>query len=233
MTYFLWGVAALLIALTAMKWFTHANPAALAANAKLAAGVAAMAAALLFLLRGGVGPALLLAMLGASLLGWWGGLGGLGAGQSGGPSRQTSRLTTDMLDVELDHDTGAVTGRVLKGLFEGRALESLKPVEVALLWRDCQFIDPQSVQVLEAYLDRLHPTWREDMARGEQAMHAAPDGRMTQAEAYEILGLGPGVSEEEIRRAHRELMLKLHPDRGGSTYLASKINEAKDVLLGG
>lgn len=232
MNYFLLGLVALLVTLTATKWFTRANPASLAAHMKQAAGVAAFVVAVAFLVRGGVGPALLLAMLGISLLGWSGSWGGW---PSSGPKSQgqTSRVTTEMLDVELSHDTGAVSGRVLKGLFQGRNLESLKPVEVALLWRDCQFHDPQSAQILEAYLDRLHPNWREDMARGEKSMHAAPDGRMTAAEAYEILGLGPGVSEEEIRRAHRELMLKLHPDRGGSTYLASKINEAKDVLLGG
>jgi hypothetical protein len=132
--------------------------------------------------------------------------------------------------MELDHDTGAMTGRILKGIFKGRGIESLAPKEMALLWQDCRFADPKSAQIIEAYLDREHPSWREDMARGEREMRGA-NGRMSTGEALDILGLEPGASEDDIRRAHRELMLKLHPDRGGSTYLAAQINEAKDVLL--
>jgi DnaJ-domain-containing protein 1 len=101
---------------------------------------------------------------------------------------------------------------------------------VALLWQDCRFADPQSAQLLEAYLDRRHPTWREDMARAEGTPGAG--GIMTREEALEVLGLKPGVSAEEVRAAHRDLMMRMHPDRGGSTYLAAKINQAKDVLLG-
>jgi DnaJ-domain-containing protein 1 len=134
--------------------------------------------------------------------------------------------------MELEHDTGAMHGRILKGFFAGRELEDLKPVELAHLWQDCRFNDPQSAQLVEAYLDRIHPTWRDDVARGEAEHSQGPDGKMTAEQALEILGLRAGASEDAIRRAHRELMLKLHPDRGGSTYLAAKINEAKDVLLG-
>lgn len=224
------GLAALVVALLLIQRFTRANPAIMARQLKVAGGVLALIAAVAFFVRGGVNQAAILAMVGAWLLGWGGGFGGLGrATKSAG---QTSSIATGTLEVELDHDTGAITGRVLKGMFEGRAIESLKPVEIALLWRDCQFHDPQSAQILEAYLDRMHPSWREDMARGEREMGSGADGRMTLDEAREILGVEEGASDDEIRRAHRELMLKLHPDRGGSTYLASKVNEAKDVLLG-
>jgi hypothetical protein len=230
MQYFILGLAVLVIALYASQGFIRANPAVMARQIKLALGWLALALAAVLFVRGAANQAVLLALVGSWLLGWGSGWGGL-AGPAHKSPRQTSRVTTPFLDVELDHDTGAISGRVLKGMFQGRAIESLRPVEIALLWRDCQFSDPQSAAILEAYLDRVHPTWREDMARGEREMHGGPDGRMTVAEAYEILGLEPGASEEAIRRAHRELILKLHPDRGGSTYLAAKINEAKDVLL--
>ena len=61
------------------------------------------------------------------------------------------------------------------------------------MWQDCRHTDPQSAQLVEAYLDRIHPSWREDMARGESDMRRGPDGRMTVKEALEILGLKPGA----------------------------------------
>jgi len=155
----------------------------------------------------------------------------LGGGRARKSQGQTSRIVTDHLEMELDHDTGEMRGRVLKGLFADRNIESLTPADMALLWQDCRITDPQSAQIIEAYLDRVHATWRDDVARGESKMARGPGGRMTPKEAIEILGLAPGASEDEIRSAHRDLMLKLHPDRGGSTYLAAKINEAKDVAL--
>ncbi len=103
---------------------------------------------------------------------------------------------------------------------------------MAQLWQDCRFADPQSAQVVEVYLDRAHPTWREDMARTGGGEGPAMSGSMTRAQALDVLGLSEGASEDDIRRAHRDLMMKVHPDRGGSTFLAAKINEAKDVLIG-
>ena len=230
MQYFLLGLVALTLALVVMHGFTRASPAALARQLRRGAGVAALAGSAVLFLRGLAAYALPLLMLGSWLI--WGRSAPWQGGGAQPQPGQTSRVVTDHLEMELDHDTGAMHGRVLKGIFEGRKIESLRPAELALLWQDCRFTDMQSAQLVEAYLDRLHPTWREDVARGEHEMAGGRDGRMSTEEAYRILGLEPGADEEEIRRAHHELMLKLHPDRGGSTYLAAKINEAKAVLLG-
>lgn len=210
-------------------WFMRTNPAVVAQRMRLFGGAVAMGLALFLLLRGAFPLAAPLAMLGLWLFAAAGMGGGFGA--AGTSAGQTSHVVTEHLEMRLDLETGRITGRVLKGLFEGRAIESLKPEELALLWQDCRVADPQSAQILETYLDQVHPTWREDVKRGEERFSGGPDGRMGVAEAYEILGLQEGAGVDEIRKAHRELMLRLHPDRGGSTYLAAKINEAKDVLL--
>ncbi|MBX9591052.1 MAG: DnaJ domain-containing protein [Hyphomonadaceae bacterium] len=230
MQYLLLGFAALLALLLLMRVYSLANTQVLARQLRIGAGVAALAGAGVLVYRGAIGYAMSLAALGSWLL--WG-MGGSpwGAGSAQKASGQTSRVETEHLEVELDHDTGQIRGRVLKGFFAGRDLETLAPVEMAHLWQDCRFSDPQSAQILEAYLDRAHPTWREDLARAE-GESSGPAGHMTRAQALDILGLSEGASDDDIRRAHRDFMLKLHPDRGGSTFLAAKINEAKDVLLG-
>ncbi len=147
-------------------------------------------------------------------------------------ARQTSRVRTAALEMELDLDTGAMNGLVLVGQFEGRELDALSEDELRLLYTELRG-DPESVQVLEAYLDRRAPTWRDgfDADTGEGLGAAPAAGSMTEEEAYEVLGLAAGASEAEIRKAHRRLMKRVHPDTGGSVFLAARINEAKDVLL--
>lgn len=217
------GLVLLAVVLMATHGFVNVNPGRLANLIRRAVGGLLMLAAAVMMMRGLAAAAVPIAMLGF----WLFSAAGSAAAKS---SNQTSSVNTEHLEMELDHDTGEIRGRVIKGIFEGRRIERLKPAELAILWQDVRIDDPTSAQLIEAYLDRIHPSWRDDMERGEREM-SGPDGRMTKAEAYEILGLKLGAGAEEIRRAHKELMLKLHPDRGGSTYLASKINEAKDVLL--
>lgn len=220
-------LAAALVLLALLRGAIGAGPAKLARMLRTIAGVAACAGAVYLLSRNALLLAIPAGAIGAWLL-WgparWGSATPVGGG--------ASRIATDHLEVELDHDSGLVSGRVLKGMFANRSIETLKPAELALLWQDCRFTDQKSAQILEAYLDRVHPSWQADMARGEAAMASGPDGSMSEAEALEILGLEEGASDEDIRKAHRELMMRLHPDRGGSTYLASKVNEAKAALLG-
>lgn len=136
----------------------------------------------------------------------------------------TSGVETATLEMRLDLATGTMSGQVRRGAFAGRSLESLQRPELLALLGDCQAQDAESVPLLEAWLDRAHPDWRD----------AAPaaGGPMTQAEALAVLGLPEGASEEAIRAAHRKLMQAAHPDRGGSDWLASRINEARDRLLG-
>ena len=145
---------------------------------------------------------------------------------------QTSHVRTAALEMELDLDTGAMNGLILAGGFEGQELNDLNEPELLSLYRELQQ-DPESTQVLEVYLDRRMPTWRDGFETNTDAgLGAAPaSGPMTKEEAYEILGLSAGASEAKIREAHRRLMKRVHPDTGGSVFLATRINEAKDVLL--
>jgi DnaJ-domain-containing protein 1 len=141
-----------------------------------------------------------------------------------------SRVRSAFVEMELDHDTGAMRGRILAGRHEGASLDAL---DIATLTGCLAEIDEESRALLMAYLDRREPSWRDHVQGGAAAGpgRAWSSGKMTEEEAYQILGLKPGASPDDIGRAHRTLMKKLHPDQGGSTYLAARVNEAKDVLL--
>lgn len=144
----------------------------------------------------------------------------------------TSDVETDFLHMTLDHDTGTMTGAVRAGRFAGRRVEELALGEVLALHRECA-ADPQSLSVLEAYLDRqFGDRWREAASAARTGDGAGGDGQMTADEAYKVLGLEPGASRDDIERAYRRMMQNFHPDRGGSDYLAAKINQAKNLLLG-
>lgn len=158
------------------------------------------------------------------------------AAGSGAPSGQSSNIETRYLRLSLDHDSGVTTGEVLSGKFAGRTVDSLSMHELGELLTECRNDDLESARVLEAYLHRVYPDWwsRFGPDSGQTTDHrqARPQGGgMTPSEAYDVLGLKPGCSPEDIKEAHRRLMAALHPDRGGTTYLASKLNQAKDTLL--
>jgi hypothetical protein len=149
---------------------------------------------------------------------------------------QSSTVTTPFLRMNLDHDTGTMEGTILRGRFAGMRLEELAAADLLALLRECRAEDEEGARLLEAYLDRIRPDWRDELAGGRTAGadrgNARPtSGDMSVEEAYAILGLSPGADADAIKEAHRRLMVKLHPDHGGSDYLATKINRARDVLL--
>ena len=148
---------------------------------------------------------------------------------AGGPT-----IETGLLRMTLDQASGALDGKVLSGRFSGARLDQLGLEQLRALLAECAASDAQSERLLETYLDRTHPGWREQDRGSEQGRRNArgtTGGAMSREEALQVLGLEPGASAEQISEAHRRLMTKLHPDHGGTDYLASKINAARDVLL--
>ena len=216
-----------------LKSYTKANPAQLVKIGKRIGGVVAFGAAALLMFRGRIDAAIPLGFLGAYLLDLQAlSMPGWGQRAQGSPGLR-SRVRSALLEMELDHDSGALTGRVLAGMFEGRTLDELSEPDLAELAAQCRASDPEGERLLEAYVDRRFPG-RRKAAHDDADAGTAPrrdPGALTEQEAYEILGLQAGAGEEDIRRAHRALMKKLHPDHGGSTYLATRVNQAKDVLL--
>lgn len=238
MAYFLAGVGALVAVLLLARGVVRADPKRLAENVRKIAGWTAIAAAVLATLRGGFVIAVPLAMMGMALLGRSLPFGlAFPGGNSNKSAGQQSRVRTAYLEMFLEHDTGSMDGRVMQGGYTGRALSELGLAELIDLWGECRAHDGQSRQLLEAYLDRRDPDWRATAGAGPAGEGTGAEaghrhgGPMTVEEAHEVLGLAPGAGQDDIRRAHRTLMKKLHPDQGGSTYLAAKLNEAKDTLL--
>jgi DnaJ-domain-containing protein 1 len=231
------GAVAVVFLYLLLQMFRAANPAVLARAIKIAGGVVALAVAAFTGIKGELAVAIPLGIFGAGLLGWspfgmpgFPNIGGMFGGSGQRSPGQTSRVRSQYLDMTLDHDSGELDGQIVAGPYAGRPLSEF---DLSQLTAMVAGFDAESVALLESYLDRRFPAWRQDAqgnATGGQR-RAAPSGKMTDEEAYQILGLQPGAGRDEIGRAHRTLMKKLHPDQGGSTYLAARVNEAKDTLL--
>lgn len=147
-------------------------------------------------------------------------------------SGRSSEVRTALLRMRLDHDTGDLNGEVLRGRFAGRDLDALTEADLIELREESGRYDDESEQLLDTYLDRrLGPDWRETYQGAGSETSPGPPGAMSRDEAFAVLGLEPGASDSEIRDAHHRLMKRVHPDQGGSTFLATKINQAKDLLL--
>jgi len=223
------GLLALVLALWALNVISKVNPKIGARVLKLSGGLLALGLAVFLGLRGEVGIAIPLGAFGLGLLGWLPfGPAGFSA-RTAKSSGQVSRVRSAYFEMELDHDSGEMRGRILAGRHQGAALESLDVKTLVGLLTE---VDEESRALLVAYLDRRDAGWSEH-AQGDAApgRGAASSGKMSEQEAYQILGLEAGASADDISRAHRTLMKKFHPDQGGSTYLAARINEAKEILV--
>jgi DnaJ domain len=235
MIYLLGGAFLFFLVLRALRAFADANPAALALVMRRGGGGVALLAAVLFLLRGRLDMAIGLGGLGAWLLGLRNGsLLRMFKSSGGRGARKVSCVRSAMIEMELDHESGKIRGTVLAGPDEGKSLDALTRPQCETLHDLCCRDDPEGARLIEAYLDRRFAGWRAAAQNqrdpGRRSTRRRP-GAMSEDEAYEVLGLQKGAPEEEVVRSHRSLMKKLHPDHGGSTDLAARVNEAKDVLM--
>jgi hypothetical protein len=236
MLYLLFGFLVFWLGIAALKAFARANPVALARLIKRWGGIAALLLAGFLMLRGGFAVAIGLAGFGVWLL-------SKGAGSpfrifrspaAAGVGR-VSCVRSAMIEMELDHETGKLRGTILAGPEEGKSLDSLTRPQCEILYDLCCRDDPEGARLLEAYLDRRFSGWRPagqgQSEPGTAGARRRSSGAMSKDEAYEVLGLQKGASRDEVVRSHRSLMKKLHPDHGGTTDLAARANEAKEVLM--
>ena len=247
MTYLAIGAAALFVLLLGARVFASADPVLLAKVLRWSLVVAGVLLALYLFFRGqallAAAPAAVAAiswrLLRVVPMGLWFRLFQMGKARArqrrystdsnvGGSQRSTVEST--WLRMTLDHATGDLTGEVLTGFYVGQLLDNLDETALERLIDECR-AEESSIQLLENYFDRrFGPEWRENFGKDSYSRRPS-SGDMSRNEAYEILGLKHDASEEEVREAHRKLMINNHPDHGGSAYLATKINRARDVLL--
>ena len=226
------GLILLFLIVQAIKQFGRMDAATAARIVRHGGGVLGMIGALLLLLRGRIGLAATVAGMMANFAGWRTTGGASSAFRNVGAGARPGRASTArsaMVEMRLDHDTGAMTGTILAGAYAGRAIETLSRPELIALRQELARDDPDGVSLLEAYLDRRFAGWRE--ADQGQRQGRGSSGAMSRREAFEVLGLAEGSTAADIIRAHRTLMKKFHPDHGGSTTLAARVNQAKDVLM--
>ncbi|OZG71382.1 molecular chaperone DnaJ [Hahella sp. CCB-MM4] len=157
----------------------------------------------------------------------------MGNAQSSMGQGQESTLETSLIRMSLDHASGAMDGTILTGTYTGQRLSAMSVQQLADLYRTAVRGYSDSIEVLETYFERTYGVhWRTQFEVDDVGSRdRSSNGSMSMDDAKDILGLEGEVTKEQVVEAHRRLMQKFHPDRGGSNYLAAKINEAKKKLL--
>jgi len=222
MPYAIAAIAVFVAAVLLLPRMLNANPATIARASRGTLAGAVFAMSVFFALRGLLAVAVPLFLFGLFLHGAQGGFNRTSKSAGG-----KSSVRTSMLDMWLDHDDASMDGTVLTGPHAGRRLSELGLGDLLHLLGECVAAGDQSEALLMAYMDRVHPQWRD---HGGTAGNSHAAGSMSRQDALDLLGLSEGATEKEIRTAYRKMMKKHHPDNGGSAYLAARINEANDVL---
>ncbi|WP_458093691.1 hypothetical protein [Roseomonas sp. WA12] len=214
------GAALLVLAVFGLRAFSTASISGVKTALAAALAGAGLVLVLVLLVSGRGGQvAWALALFGPAVWRWW------KARQPPAPlgsATPADTVETAMLSMRLDPSSGTLSGRVRRGIHAGRDLADLALEDLHALLGEAASEDPESVPLLEAWLDRAHPGWREIT---EVPLSA-------RAEALAVLGLAEGATEAEIRTAHARLMRAAHPDAGGSDWLAARLNAARDTLIG-
>ncbi len=161
-------------------------------------------------------------------------------GSASSQGTQGSRVETEFVTMTLDHSSGDMDGIVRVGAFAGQHLSNMPISDIAAVCGEIMGAnDQESFVLVQTYVERQRPSeleaFREAVAElmGEGPKPGGEESaEMSREEAFAVLGLPSTADEAAIRRAHKTLMLKFHPDQDGSDYLARKINLARDVLLG-
>ena len=150
-----------------------------------------------------------------------------------------SQVVTNTLRMTLDHTSGTMDGEILVGSLSGRQLQSLSLEELKDLYQYCEQHDAEASRLLMSFIARERAdTWEGGVdntqggAQGNsQSGSSTGSSAMDKGEAMALLGLEEPYTAKEVTQAHRSLMGKFHPDKGGNTYLATKLNTARDLLL--
>lgn len=220
MIWLLAGLGGALFLYALLRAFAYATPAQ--AKQFIVVGGSTLGALLLalILLTGRASMAFTgLILFGPALWRWWKGMRAKQVFSRGAGPGETA-VDTATLEMRLDLSSGEMQGRVRRGAYAGSALAELSLERLLALLADCETEDPESVPLLQAWLDRVAPEWR------------VPPPAIDRAAALSLLGLAEGAGEAEIRAAHRQAMRAAHPDAGGDAVLASRLNAARDLLLG-
>ena len=223
-----------------IRWFAAADPRTLTFAAKAVGAAVLVTIAAFLLLTGriawiiGLFPFLLPFLLRKVNLGAAGNLGSF----AGRAQPRMSNVRTQFLEMRLDHETGELDGEILLGPHAGRQMSAISTDDLLQLLHWLRAKDRKSALLLEAYLDRRCADWRnkfsdQDPHHDREQNHSDSAGAMSVKDAYHVLGLEPGAGDAEIREAYHRLISSVHPDKGGSSFLAAQVNRAKDILLGG